>query len=44
MIQAGFKSGNFAFVCAFSVVFFLIVFAISRILMTIFGKWEGAVT
>ena len=44
LIQTGFNTGRMAFACAFSVVFFAIVFTLSKALMSVFGRWEGAVT
>ncbi|MCL2126720.1 MAG: sugar ABC transporter permease [Treponema sp.] len=44
LIQTGFNTGRLAFACAFSVVFFTIVFTISRAVMALFNRWEAAVT
>ena len=42
LIQTGFNTGRMAFACAFSVVFFIIVFTLSRAVMVLFNKWEKA--
>lgn len=43
LIQTGFNTGRMAFACAFSVVFFIIVFTLSRAVIALFTKWENAV-
>ena len=43
LIQTGFNTGRLAFACAFSVVFFIIVFTISKAVMALFNRWEKAV-
>ena len=41
MIQTGFNTGRTAYACAFAVVFFVIVFSISKAVMALLHKWEG---
>jgi raffinose/stachyose/melibiose transport system permease protein len=41
MIQTGFNTGRTAYDCAFAVVFFVIVFSISKAVMALLHKWEG---
>ena len=42
LIQTGFNTGRMAFACAFSVVFFILVFTISKVVMALFDRWEKA--
>ena len=44
MIREGFNSGRNAYACAFAVVFFVIVFCMSKIITWIFDKWEEAIS
>ncbi|MCL2322599.1 MAG: sugar ABC transporter permease, partial [Oscillospiraceae bacterium] len=44
LIQTGFNSGRTAYACAFAVVFFIIVFAMSRVLTIAFNKWKEAIS
>ena len=44
IIRTGTNRGRYAYVCAFGVIFLLIVFLISRLLTFIFHKWEAKVT
>ena len=44
MIREGFNSGRNAYACAFAVVFFVIVFSMSKIITWIFDKWEEAIS
>ncbi len=43
LIREGFNSGKTAYACAFAVVFFILVFAISRLVTFFLNKWEEAV-
>ena len=43
MIREGFNSGRNAYACAFAVVFFVIVFTMSKAITWVFNKWEAAI-
>lgn len=43
IIREGFSSGRNAYACAFSVVFFIVVFLFSQTLTCFFNKWEEAI-
>lgn len=43
LIREGFNSGKTAYACAFSVVFFIAVFTLSKIVTFFLNKWEGAI-
>lgn len=44
LIREGFNSGKTAYACAFSVVFFILVFTISKLVTFFLNKWEEAVS
>jgi raffinose/stachyose/melibiose transport system permease protein len=44
MIRTGFNRGLQAYACAFAVVFFLLVFTISRIIMFFLNRWEASIS
>lgn len=44
LIQTGFNTGRTAYACAFAVVFFIIVFSISKLTTALFRRWEEATT
>lgn len=44
MIREGFNSGRNAYACAFAVMFFLIVFAISRAVTYFLNRWEAGIS
>lgn len=44
LIREGFNNGRNAYACAFSVVFFIAVFIISKIMTIFLDKWERAVS
>lgn len=43
LIREGFNSGKTAYACAFAVVFFILVFTLSKIVTFFLNKWEGAI-
>ena len=43
LIREGFNTGRTAYACAFAMVFFIIVFTLSRIMTFFFNKWEEAI-
>lgn len=43
LIREGFNTGRTAYACAFAMVFFIIVFTLSRLMTFIFSKWEEAI-
>ena len=44
MIREGFNSGRNAYACAFAVLFFLIVFAITRVVTYFLNRWEEGIS
>lgn len=44
LIQTGFNTGRTAYACAFAMVFFVIVFTMSKLTTALFRKWEEATT
>lgn len=43
LIREGFNTGRTAYACAFAMVFFVIVFTLSKIVTFFFNKWEEAI-
>lgn len=43
LIREGFNTGRTAYACAFAMVFFVIVFTMSKLVTYIFNKWEEAI-
>lgn len=43
LIREGFNSGKTAYACAFAVVFFILVFTLSKVVTFFLNKWEGAI-
>lgn len=43
LIREGFNSGKTAYACAFAVVFFVIVFTLSKVVTFFLNKWEEAI-
>lgn len=43
LIREGFNSGRTAYACAFAVVFFVLVFAMTKAITFFFNKWEEAI-
>ena len=43
LIREGFNSGKTAYACAFAVVFFVLVFLLSKAVTWFLDKWEGAI-
>lgn len=43
LIREGFNNGRNAYACAFAMVFFAIVFVVSRVVTTILNKWERSI-
>lgn len=43
LIRIGFTEGRNAYSCAFAMIFFVIVFVITKIIQFLFSKWEGSV-
>lgn len=43
LIREGFNSGKNAYACAFAVVFFVLVFLLSKAVTWLLDKWEGAI-
>lgn len=43
LIREGFNNGKNAYACAFAVVFFVLVFALSKLVTWFLNKWEGAI-
>lgn len=43
LIREGFNSGRTAYACAFAVVFFLLVFAMTKLITFFFNRWEEAI-
>jgi raffinose/stachyose/melibiose transport system permease protein len=44
MIRTGFNVGRTAYACAFAVVFFIIVFTISRVVIFVLNRWEASIS
>lgn len=43
LIREGFNTGRTAYACAFAMVFFVIVFTMSKLVTYVFNKWEEAI-
>lgn len=43
LIREGFNTGKTAYACAFAMVFFIIVFTLSKVVTMVFNKWEEAI-
>ena len=44
MIREGFNSGRNAYACAFAVVFFVIVFCMTKVITWLLGRWEAKIS